>query len=216
EMVINLPDWANTDRYDVVGKVTSPEHLDMEDIWPLVRKLLEDRFALKAHMEERQVDAWRLVANKPKMKKADPNSRTHMENGVPPGAKDPRQSNPTLTRYVSFQNMTMGQFAEHLQRTAGGYIRTPIVDKTGLEGGWDFTLSFSPAGQVNGRGGRGGMQAARVGGGGAEASGDAAEPNGAVSLFEALDRQLGLKLEPEKRTLPVLVIDSIERKPKDN
>jgi uncharacterized protein (TIGR03435 family) len=150
------------------------------------------------------------------MKKADPNTRTHMENGVPPGAKDPRQSSPTRTRYITFRNTTMAQFAVQLQRTAGGYIRTPVSDQTGLEGGWDFVLSFSPAGQVGGRGGRGGMAVARGGAGGGDASGDAAEPNGAVSLFEAIDRDLGLKLEPEKRPLPVLVIDSIERKPKDN
>jgi uncharacterized protein (TIGR03435 family) len=108
----------------------------------------------------------------------------------------------------------MAQFGEQLQRMAAGYIRTPIVDATGLEGGWDFTLAFSPAGMAGGRGGRGGR--AGMASDAAAPGGDAAEPTGAISLFEALEKELGLKLETEKRPLPVLVVDSIERKPVEN
>lgn len=213
EMLVNAPGWTNTDRYDLIAKVASPEQLDLDDIWPLCRKLLEERFALKTHMEERPVDAWRLVAVKPKLKKADPQSRTHSQNGPSAEGKDPRAGSPALTRVISFQNTTMAQFAEQLQRFAGGYIRTPIVDATGLEGGWDFTLAFSPAGMVGGRGGRGGRGAAPAD---ASAANDAAEPTGALSLFEAIEKELGLKLEALKRPLPVLVVDSIERKPIEN
>jgi uncharacterized protein (TIGR03435 family) len=42
------------------------------------------------------------------------------------------------------------------------------------------------------------------------------DPNGALSLFEAINKQLGLKLEMQKRPNPVLVIDHIEEKPTDN
>ena len=47
-------------------------------------------------------------------------------------------------------------------------------------------------------------------------SGAASEPNGAMSIFEAVTRQLGLKLEIRNRMVPVLVIDHIEEKPTDN
>jgi uncharacterized protein (TIGR03435 family) len=43
-----------------------------------------------------------------------------------------------------------------------------------------------------------------------------AEPNGAISLFEAVDKQLGLKLEQQKRSAQVLVVDHVEEKPTDN
>jgi uncharacterized protein (TIGR03435 family) len=84
---------------------------------------------------------------------------------------------------------------------------------TGLEGGWDFSLSFSPVNifqQATGRGGAGG---GRNGGATAPA---AADPNGALSLPEAIERQLSLKLETQKRPLPVLVLDHVEEKPTEN
>ena len=114
---------------------------------------------------------------------------------------------------MTCQNVTMAQFAELLPGIAPGYLHTEVLDATGLEGGWDFTFSFSPAGvlQLNSGGAEsdGGAPAA---GGAAEAS----EPSGALSLFDALTKQLGLKLEMQKRPTPVLVIDHIERKPIEN
>jgi uncharacterized protein (TIGR03435 family) len=49
-----------------------------------------------------------------------------------------------------------------------------------------------------------------------DAAGSTADPNGAISLFEALDKQLGLKLEPQKRPMPVLMIDHVEQRPTEN
>jgi uncharacterized protein (TIGR03435 family) len=109
--------------------------------------------------------------------------------------------------------MTLAQFAEQLPNIAGGYIHSPVLDNTGLTGSFDFTLSFSTAGAF--RGGAGGGR----GGDAAPPSGDtpaAADPSGAISLFEAVEKQLGLKLEMQKRPVSVLVIDHVERKPTDN
>jgi uncharacterized protein (TIGR03435 family) len=44
----------------------------------------------------------------------------------------------------------------------------------------------------------------------------AADPSGGLSLFDAVSKQLGLKLEMQKRPMPVLVIDHVEQKPADN
>ena len=73
-----------------------------------------------------------------------------------------------------------------------------------MTGAYDFTLSFS---------GRGILQDSLQG---PVRPGGAADPSGAVSLSEAVSKQLGLKLELEKRPAPVLVIDHVERKPIDN
>jgi uncharacterized protein (TIGR03435 family) len=111
--------------------------------------------------------------------------------------------------------MTLAQFASLLPNIAGGYIRTPVVDETGIEGAWDFTLSFSPAGMANGGGGRGVLlRGGDAGPAGGEAM--ASDPGGGLSLFDAVSKQLGLKLEMQKRPMPVLVIDRVEQKPTDN
>jgi uncharacterized protein (TIGR03435 family) len=118
-------------------------------------------------------------------------------------SRDPRNSNPILSRLVTCQNMTMTQFAERLQGLAPGYIRVPVLDATKVEGAWDFTFNFSPIGAVQ----PGPAPAGDIG----QAPAAASDPTGAMTLFQALPRQLGLKLELQKRSNPVLVIDTAER-----
>ncbi len=130
--------------------------------------------------------------------------------------KDPRNSNPALSRLVTVQNMTMAQFAERLQAMASGYVHAPVLDATGLEGSWDFTLSFSPVGMFRGgRGGDGGRggEAARPADASPGAVPEASDPGTGLTLLEAMEKQLGLKLVMQKRPLPVLVIDHVNEKP---
>jgi hypothetical protein len=113
-------------------------------------------------------------------------------------------TNPMLNRLLTCQNTNMTQFATTLQYLAGGYVRAPVKDATGLEGYWDFTVNFSG---VNLRPG------ARFD---PNAASGATDPNGSLTLPEAQRKQLGLKLELEKRPLPVLVVDHVEDKPTEN
>jgi hypothetical protein len=137
--------------------------------------------------------------------KADAATRTRWQEGALPDSKPGKNANASLGRLVTCQNVTMAQFADLLPGIAPGYLRTEVVDNTGLEGGYDFTFSFSPAGVLQiGRGPNG------------DASSEASEPTGAISLFDAMTNQLGLKLELQKRPMPVLVIDKVERKPTEN
>ena len=112
-----------------------------------------------------------------------------------------------LTRLISCQNMTMAQFAAQLPNLAGGYVRVSVVDATELTEAYDFSLAFSAIGLVR-------NNPALAAGGTAE--GGASDPSGAVPLPEAINKQLGLKLELKKRPIPVLVIDHIDEKPTDN
>jgi uncharacterized protein (TIGR03435 family) len=84
------------------------------------------------------------------------------------------------------------------------------VDATGLTGGYDFTLNFSGNGFQNVRGGEGPPA------GGASGPAAASDPSGGLSLLDALQKQVGLKLEMQKRPFPVLVIDHVEQKPVEN
>jgi uncharacterized protein (TIGR03435 family) len=99
--------------------------------------------------------------------------------------------------------MTVVQIGDELRHVANGYIYNTVIDGTGLKGSYDFTLSFSSADKILPTPG----------------AGDAAnssDRNGALSVFDAVNKQLGLKLEKTKRPYPVLVIDHIEETPTEN
>jgi uncharacterized protein (TIGR03435 family) len=221
EGMVGAPKWLDSDRFDILAKVVSdaPEssgpapRIDIEDLRQMLRTLLADRFKLQTHMEDRPGTAYTLIAVNPKLIKADPLSRTRCKEGPGPDGKDPRIANPVLNRLVSCQNMSMAQIGDELQRIAAGYIYTPVLDGTGIQGRWNCTLSFSSSNLTKGGGiGNGGPQP------GASATGApaASDPNGALSLFDAVSKQLGLKLERQRRPVPVLVIDHIEEKPTEN
>jgi uncharacterized protein (TIGR03435 family) len=218
QMIVDAPKWLNDDRWTIVAKPpadaavfgpgsTKPV-VDFDVDIAMLKALLAERFKMKAHIENREMNAYTLVAVKPKMKQADPTARTrYFEGAAALDVKDPRNTNPSRSRLVTFENFSMPDFSEQLQRFAPGYIYTSVLDKTGLKGGWDFTLSFSTIGQSQQPG-----APAAAGAGGEGAS----DPTGAVTLFDAIERQLGLKLVAEKRAVPVLVIDHIEQKPSEN
>jgi uncharacterized protein (TIGR03435 family) len=216
DLLAGAPKWLDSAKFDVVAKASTGvtgNQVDIDVLRIMLRALLVDRFKLATHTEDRPVNAYTLLAVKPKLKQADPSNRTGCKEGPPPGTKDPRDANPILSRLITCQNMTMAQFAAALQGLASGYIHSPVVDATELEGAWDFTLNFSPIGLIQGgAGGRGGQSAQPAAGSAAAAS----DPSGALSLPDAVSKQLGLKLEMQKRPTPVLVIDHIEEKPTDN
>jgi uncharacterized protein (TIGR03435 family) len=227
DMIVGAPKSMENDRYDILAKAPiapatpgvsgpsgSPQ--DIDTLWVMLRSLLADRFKLAFHTEERPLNAYKLVAGKPKMKKADPSKRTGCREGVALDAKDPRVDHPILDRLLLCQNITMAEFANRLMSIANGYFQSPVVDATGLEGRWDFSVSFSSPNRIQigsagaGRGGDAGQAPA-----GASLPA-APDPNGAISFFDAVESQLGLKLVREKRPLPVLVIDHVEPKPTEN
>ncbi len=221
DRIRGAPSWLNTQHYDIIGKGSldanpAPRaggrvpNIDTDDVDEMLRSLLADRFNLVTHTELQPADAYALVAAGPKMKKADPANHAACKEGPGPDRKDPRLDNPLLSRLVSCQNMTMAEFADELSRFAGGYFPAPVVNATGLEGAYDFTLSFSKHGSENKT-----LPAPP------SAAGDNAAPSdpilGGMSVFDALQKQLGLKLEKrDKVPQPFLVIDHVEEKPTEN
>ena len=212
DLVANAPKWFDDTKYSIVAKTTTSVTgtgqnmaVDVDDLKAMIRQLVAERFKMKSHYEDRPVNAYTLLADKPKMAKADPNNRTGFKEGPMKGQPDQRSA--VLNRMVTVRNMTMQQFAEDLRRIAGGYVRVPVEDKTGLDGAYDFTLLFSGINLVQTQG---------RGRGDGPAGADASDPNGALSLPDAMSRQLGLKLEQRKRPMPVLVIDSMQEQPTDN
>jgi uncharacterized protein (TIGR03435 family) len=212
EVLAGAPKWIDSRRFDITATTApAPEapagsgFID-DDMRLMIRALLIDRFKIATHSEDRPVPAYTLVAVKPKLKKADPSNRSRCkEAGVV--ANDPRDANPRLSRLLTCQNVTMAQFAKQLQGLEAGDFPNEVADATGIDGAWDFTLNYTPSYLL-----RGGGDAGPPAGGAAMAP----DPNGGISIFDAVNKQLGLRLEMRKRMLPVLVIDHMEDKPTDN
>ena len=210
ESLVGAPKWLNDERFDILAKMPSDDSADgitkspqvlQPELEQMLRGLFEDRFKMKYHWETRPIDAYHLVAASPKLTPADPKARTKCVQGPGPDGKDPRLTNPILNNLITCQNISMSQFGVLLQSLAPDYIYSAALDDTGLKGTYNFTLSFSSSF----------MLTARIMSSAPSSDGvQAAEPNGAITIFDAVKNQLGLKLEKDKRPLPVLVIDHIE------
>jgi uncharacterized protein (TIGR03435 family) len=200
------PDWLETRRFDVTARATSTPDgpLDEDLLRLMLRALLIDRFQVKYHMEDRPMPAFELVADGPRMTMADATMRTRCTEGAP--ADSAAAAKPqAFARQVTCRNISMEQFGQLLPNIAGGYTRVPAVDRTGLPGGYDFTLNFSTNPQV--------QQAA------SELSArdtTASDPSAVLSLRDAVRRQLGIRLVDTKRPVPTLVVDSMNETPGEN
>lgn len=220
DMLANAPAWLDSARYDIVAKNTSAPPTDsgnggadIDQLRQMLRTLLTDRFEVKTHTESRPEDTYILRADSPRLQKADPASRTKCINDPGPDGKDPRTGNPALDRVIYCQNVTMAQFAEDLSKLAPGYFEFPVVDDSKLASSWDFTLAFSSR-RVSLFGA--GPAPTPAAGAGGNALPSASDPTGELSLYDAVRKQLGLRLDKEKRPEQVLVLDHIDQQPTPN
>ncbi len=203
------PKWLTAEDaqlFDIEAK--APAHTlidatgteDPDALKAMMRALLVDRFKMALHYEDQPVDAYTLVAVKPKLTKADPSGRT--------GCKREYRGDNNGTEFsqrLVCTNITMAQFAEQIPVH---YLDTffPALDGTGIQGAWDFTLNYDIIVSLP-------AIFARLRGGDA---GQASEPSKGLPFPAAIAKQLGLKMEMHKRPVHVLVIDHIEPKPTEN
>jgi uncharacterized protein (TIGR03435 family) len=171
-----------------------------ELLYRMLRSLLIDRFKMKVHYEERPMDTDTLVALKPKLTKADPTVRTGC-------ARESKQQNGTTIATLTCHNMTMTQFTEQI-RTYDIDIYYPVIDGTGLSDAWDFSFTYDALAGFRAR-----FPNVRPGNAEPVESGD---PSGGYPFPDALEKQLGLKLEVHKAPQQVFVIDHMEEWPADN
>jgi uncharacterized protein (TIGR03435 family) len=208
DMVAGVPAWLDQDKFDIVAKMpaslqavgTDYALVDLPAARQMWQSLLRDRFGMVWHYEDRPANVFAMVSDKPKLKKADPQARsdcklrTMSQDGRPQFAFECR-------------NMTMDQLAAKMRQMMATFdLNHPAINSTGIEGGWDFTVTWTPPPPT--------ASAATADGG--QGAGSAPDPTGTVTFAEALDKELGLKLEVQKHVITVLVIDRINRTPTDN
>jgi len=190
ERVAITEKWMEEDRFDVIAKTA--REVPFQAIQGMMKKLLADRFKLAAHTEDQTLPVWVLLAGKkPKLKESDGAARSECKIVN------------TDRRYFVCTNTTMAQFAEQLPNRAAAYVQPPLLDLTEIKGAYDFQLYWTPKAQ---------LPQARDGAN-APATSDAATPSEDVTVFEAVDKQLGLKLEQQKHPVSMLVIEHVERTP---
>jgi uncharacterized protein (TIGR03435 family) len=200
DRIIGAPKWIDTDKFDVIAQPAAATDVNPETLPLMLKALLVDRFKLATHEEEQSIPIYGLVVAKRglKLKEADGSVRGSCKDSASEGRK-----------IFTCQNTTMTVLADKLRNEAPAYIDHAVLDLTELKGAYDFSLSWTPRGQFM-AGARGGDSNQP----GAVAA--AADPNGDLSVFEAIEKQLGLKLELQKHTMPVVVIDHLERTPTEN
>lgn len=187
--VVGGPNWLELHRFDIIAK--APPATPSETLKLMLQSLLADRFKLVVHKDTKPLDAFLLAQGKgkPKLKEA--------EGSGPPGCQRPQPIPPPEPGKIpqitfSCRNMTIPAFATWLHQSAGGYLTSPVVDSTEIKGAWDFDIKWT---------GRGAL---------AQAGDDG------ISIFDAVDRELGLKLQFQKYPMPVLAVDSANEKPTGN
>jgi uncharacterized protein (TIGR03435 family) len=215
---LTAPDWMRRELFDISAKV--PAGATKEDIKLMLQNLLEERFKLTYHREQKETPAYDLVIakNGPKLTEfVEPAPLAEGAPKPPPRADtegrplpQPGSSGMTMSKNAirwSGSKFTMKQMASMLASQLGH----PVTDATGLTGFYDMQLSWSGTGA----GMRVTVSPPPSGEGGAPSAG-IPEADSGPTLFTALQQQLGLKLEAKKGTIDILVVDKIEKTATEN
>jgi uncharacterized protein (TIGR03435 family) len=197
------PGWLETDRWDIEARAeegsfsppTSPPDPNTPDPMSIrLQSLLEDRFRLKIHHETKELPIYELTISKGGSKIKLSEDQTFPGQPLPPPQPGsvPRGGLRRSPGSMMGAAIPISVIAMSLSQQLG----RPVVDKTGLQGLYDFKLQWSP--DPSPAAGR-----------------DAAVDQDGPSIFTALQEQLGLKLDPAKGPVDIIVVDSAQ-KPTEN
>ncbi len=209
------PAWLKSERFDITA--TLPSGTTKDNFRLMLQNLLVERFKLTLHRETKEVSGYALQIGKngTRLKDSADPTETKSEgpeqfdldkNGFrvfPPGTAGVTSYVADGATRLTATKITMARWADMLSNM----LASPVVDRTDLTGKYDFHLEFVRPFNVGG--GRGGAMPHA-------ATADPAVDRGAPGLIEAVQSQLGLKLEARKVPWDTLVIDHAEKVPTDN
>jgi len=200
--IIGGPEWVNVERFEVDARTGAD--VPRDQIRLMLRRLLSERFKLSLRTESRPFDVYALVTARGDGR-LGPGLRPQVVDCAAVRAAGRSgggfEAPPTPDQARCFQRSENGPNGTIRFRAPGfpidgglttlirGSVDRPIVDRTGLTGLFDIELEFMPSSA---------RERATV------------DLDAAPSLFAALQEQLGLKLEPRRESLNVLVIDHVE------
>jgi uncharacterized protein (TIGR03435 family) len=188
--ILGGPDWLQglnfyaiqakieDSQYAAMRQMTAAQQRERVDL--MMQSLLADRFKLKVHFENRETLVYELVVAKggPKLTLAKDGESTMLSS-----------LNNAQEAGIAAKAATFDEFVHSILWTADPALGgRPVVNQTGLQGAYDFTLRWGTA----------------------VASVDQEGSSDAPSLFTAIQEQLGLRLVPSKASVEMIVIDSID------
>lgn len=184
------PAWMDTDRYDMIANAERPSSVD--ELHTMLKNLLAERFQLKFHMETKEMPVYALTVDKSGAKLTPHEAQNAGESLIEVWSSQPLHMKVKATSapmdYLAFR------LAERMDR--------PVFDQTNIKGGYDFNLAYTLEPPAT-------MQVGMVGHNGIPI--DFSGP----TIFEALRQQLGLRLEPRKGPVEIMIVDRVE-KPSEN
>jgi uncharacterized protein (TIGR03435 family) len=208
------PEWATTERFDVVAKGSGPLAPAAPGtpgpIQTMMKSLLADRFRLVAHIEKKEMPIYSLVKARsdgrlgPQLTASTLDCATinaGRRGGPPPGPPNFNGAAPQCGMMVRPGGLKAGGVPiNQILQLLSQNVQRIVVDRTGLTGNYEIDLTWTPDQIPQGRGDAppGAPALPPI------------DPNG-PSLFTALQEQLGLKLESTRGPVDVLVIEKVER-----
>jgi uncharacterized protein (TIGR03435 family) len=187
---VSGPGWMDTERYDVTAK--PPAGATSQQINNSLRQLLDERFALRIRHKASTQSIYVLLAPHGDERLHRPGDKPVDERARGRAAAERRRGWGHGVRAVLIGDarMTMADLA----RTLSGPLERPVLNMTGLDGGFDVELLF------------------------AVENGTPPEESAthAPTVFEALQDQLGLKLEARRGEVDAIVVEEALKKPRDN
>ena len=202
--LVGLPDWTATARFDITA--TFPEGTySLEQRRQMTQDMLADRFKLVTRREMQERPIYRLVLARadgrlgPRLTGTDVDCQQWFAEkksqiiGTPPvglGGARLACAMSVDRNYIQGHTRTMADLVRSLERAVGRVV----VDGTGLTGTFDMELEWTPAAGVD-----------------PQARDTSPLADSGVSIFTAIQEQLGLRLEAGRAPVPVLLVTSIER-----
>jgi uncharacterized protein (TIGR03435 family) len=187
KQIVNGPDWMDKDRYDIAAVPDQEGDPNLQQLRTMVRKLVADRFKLTFHHDKRDLSAFVLTVGKNGQKLTP----TQVSGPLPGLAFRPGPTGLTLI----VVNGKISDFTSFLQMLV---LDRPVVDQTGVQGSFDFSFTFTPDDSLFN--GHPPQTPAQI---------DTA--NAAPGFFEAIQQQIGLKLDAQKTPVDVIAIDHVEK-----
>ena len=187
KQLVNGPTWMDSEKFDIQAKFDTPGQPSDNQSRRMMQKLLISRFGLKFHEEKREMPALVLTVAKggPKLEKSTEDANAQSGFGF------------QQLGHLTFRNLTMLDFASWMQTV----LDRPVVDHTQLEGRFEGKLVWNPDE----------TQFAVFG----PPPTPSTAPDAPPPLYQAIQEQIGLKLDSQKTAVTVMVLDHVE-KPTDN
>jgi uncharacterized protein (TIGR03435 family) len=192
-LVFGFPEWLKSERYNLEAKVAESDlevyhHASAAERERMLRAVFEDRLQLKEHTEIRELPIFALIVAKNGSKLKVATEEDIQGKNPPPGGANSGgglywiYGQAPEEQQIVAQGASMQRLAQYLCFSQG--IDRFVVDKTELNGKYNFSLEWAKPNATD---------------------------SSAPSITTAIQEQLGLKLEPTKGPVEVLVIDHIER-----